>query len=120
MNETRKEAAAADRKQAASAASAVPGGASDLSAWPAPVRSCHTNLGFPLEQCVEAYSIFGQQQDVSEQIVIANMTGYLLNEQERQLQLARVNGFGAVGSPPASASPANGDTDGVDPSLRRS
>uniref|UniRef100_A0A6A7GCS2 ubiquitinyl hydrolase 1 n=1 Tax=Hirondellea gigas TaxID=1518452 RepID=A0A6A7GCS2_9CRUS len=51
--------------------------------WPEPVRHCHKNLGFSLELCVEAFSIFGTQSNVSDDIVISNMTNYMLESSNR-------------------------------------
>ena len=53
-----------------------------MSTWPAPVRHCHEKLGFDFELCVEAYSIFGSQPNIAQDIVISNMTNYMLTNSD--------------------------------------
>eukprot|EP00479_Gromia_sphaerica_P011728 TRINITY_DN5909_c0_g1_i1.p1 TRINITY_DN5909_c0_g1~~TRINITY_DN5909_c0_g1_i1.p1 ORF type:complete len:225 (-),score=27.23 TRINITY_DN5909_c0_g1_i1:60-734(-) len=48
--------------------------------WPRAVRHCNKVLGFELESCVEAFSIFGNQPNISEEVVISNMTNYILSQ----------------------------------------
>ncbi len=40
--------------------------------WPAPVRACHVNFSFPLDKCVQAYSLFagtGPDDVIVEQMI---------------------------------------------------
>eukprot|EP01083_Nonionella_stella_P200065 733075_1 len=54
------------------------------STWPWAVRHCRETLGFPLELCVEAYSVFGTQVNVADEIVVTNMTNYMLESSNRE------------------------------------
>lgn len=61
------------------AAGALALGAADESkaAWPPEVRYCHVNMMFPLERCIEAYSVCHDESQPSS-AVQTHMVNYLL------------------------------------------